>query len=140
MHSARSTISLSNALEIANTRADGELSKAMGQFVKTSSKDILKQVEDEEGISSEIAGFERTLEILSEQEMRGAQTYITYSRVKKNDKGKDVYEVWVVRVMDANLFERALAESSKGSSIGGIIGEFVKGFASKVKASVKKKN
>jgi len=138
MHTAKSTLSPGNALEIANTRADGELAKAVGQFVKTKSEDILKQTEDSEGNSSESAEFKRTLEVAAEQQLSGAQTYISYSYVTKNDKGKDVYNVWVVRVLDLNLFERALAESSQGKPFGQIISEFVKGFASKVKSSLKK--
>jgi hypothetical protein len=140
MHTAKSTLSPGNALEIANTRADGELAKAMEQFVKLNAEDILKQSEDDDGNSSESTEFKRTLEVTASQELRGAQTYITYSRVTKNDKGKDVYQVWVVRVLDAGIFERALGESSQGKSIGKVIGEFVTGFASKIKGSAKKKN
>jgi len=84
--------------------------------------------------------YKRTLEITANNELSGAQTYITYSRVTKNDKGKDVYNVWVVRVLDVNIFDRALAESSQGRTIGQFIGEMAKGFASKVKNSMKKKN
>jgi len=139
MHTARSTISPGNALEIANTRADGELAKAVGQFVKNNATDVLQQMEDDDGNFAESMEFKRTLEVTANQELKGAQTYITYSRATKNDKGKDVYQVWVVRVLDASIFERALAESSQGRSIGQFIGEVAKGFASKIKGSVKKK-
>ena len=140
MHTAKSTLSPGNALEIANTRADGELSRAVKQFIDTKVKDELKQTEDDDGNSSESMEYKRTLEITANNELSGAQTYITYSRVTKNDKGKDVYNVWVVRVLDVNIFDRALAESSQGRTIGQFIGEMAKGFASKVKNSMKKKN
>jgi len=140
MHTAKSTLSPGNALEIANTRADGELAKAVNQFVKTTARDTLMQSEDSEGNSFESAEYTRALEVAASNELRGAQTYLTYSRVTKNDKGKDVYNVWVVRVLDVNIFERALAESSQGKSIGQIIGEVAKTFALKVKSSIKKKN
>ncbi|MDR2554692.1 MAG: hypothetical protein LBC64_04615 [Fibromonadaceae bacterium] len=140
MHTAKSTLSPGNALEIANTRADGELSRAVKQFIDTKVKDELKQTEDDEGNSSESMEYKRTLEVTANNELSGAQTYITYSRVTKNDKGKEVYNVWVVRVLDVNIFERALAESSQGRTIGQFIGEMAKGFASKVKNSMKKKN
>jgi len=133
MHTAKSTLSLGNALEIANTRADGELARSVKQFVSTKTTDILAQMEDDEGNSSESTEFKRTLEIVVNQELSVAQTYLTYSRVAKNAKGKDVYEVWVVRVLDVNIFERALAESSQGKSIGKFIGEIAKNFASKIK-------
>jgi len=140
MHTAKSTLSPGNALEIANTRADGELSRAVKQFVNTTVKDTLMQTEDSDGNSFESNEYTRALEVTANNELSGAQTYITFSRVTKNDKGKDVYNVWVVRVLDVNIFERALAESSQGRAIGQFIGEMAKGFASKVKSSMKKKN
>jgi len=139
MHTAKSTISPGNALEIANTRADGELAKSVKQVVKSKTEDILKQAEDDEGNSSESTEYRRVLEIVTEQEISGAQTYITYSFMSKNDKGKSVYNVWVVRVLDVNIFDRALAESSQGKSIGQFVGEFVKSVASKVVSKAKKR-
>jgi len=139
MHTAKSTLSPGNALEIANTRADGELAKSVRQVVKSKTEDILKQVEDSEGNSVESTEFRRVLEVVTDQEISGAQTYITYTYVSKNKKGEDVYNVWVVRVLDVNLFERALGESSQGKSIGQFVGDFVKSFASKVVSQTKKR-
>jgi len=139
MHTAKSTLSPGNALEIANTRADGELAKSVRQIVKSKTEDILKQAEDDEGNSSESTEYRRVLEAVTEQEISGAQTYITYSFVTKNDKGKSVYNVWVVRVLDVNIFDRALWESSQGKSIGQFVGDFVKSMASKVVSQAKKR-
>jgi len=140
MHSGKSTLSISNAMEIANTRADGELAKAVKQFVNTKATDVLAQFEDDDGNFSESTEFKRTLEVAASQEISGAQTYLTHSRTIKNAKGKDVYEVVVVRVLDANLFEKALTESAQNKPLSqSIIAETAKGFASKVKALLKKK-
>jgi len=142
MHSGKSTLSISNAMEIANTRADGELAKAVKQFVNTKATDVLAQFEDDDGNFSESTEFKRTLEVAASQEISGAQTYLTHSRTIKNAKGKDVYEVVVVRVLDANLFEKALTESAQTQNKPlnqSIIAETAKGFASKVKVLLKKK-
>jgi len=138
MHTAKSALSPGNALEIANARADGELSRSVKQFVNTTVNDTLLQTEDSNGDPVESTEYKRGLEIVSNQELKGAQTYIQYSRVTKNDKGKDVYQVWVVRVLDVHIFERALTESSQGKSIGQFVGEMAKSVASKVKDSIKK--
>jgi len=140
MHSGKSTLSISNAMEIANTRADGELAKAVKQFVNTKATDVLAQFEDNDGNFSESTEFKRTLEVAASQEISGAQTYLTHSRIIKNAKGKDVYEVVVVRVLDAKLFEKALTESAQDKPLNqSIIMETAKSFASKVKALLKKK-
>jgi len=140
MHSAKSTISFSNALEIANTRADGELAKSVEQFVETKAAFVMKQVEDEDGEITESQEYSSALKVAANQSLRGAQTYLTHSRTTKNAKGKDVYEVLVVRVLDANLFDRALTEKSQGNPVSlQIIAENSKGIVSKIKDYLKKK-
>jgi hypothetical protein len=140
MHSAKSTISFGNALEIANTRADGELAKSMEQFVKSNADFVMKQVEDENGEITESQEYSRALNVATSQSLSGAQTYLTYSRTTKNAKEKVVYEVWVVRVLDANLFDKALTEKSQGKPLSQQITiENAKGIVSKIKDILKKK-
>jgi hypothetical protein len=138
MHDARSTISYGNAREIASARADSELTRSVEQVVEFIAKDSLGQSEYDD--ISEGMEYKRNLSVLSKQAIKGAQTYLTYSYKTKNEKGKDVYNVAVVRVLDKGLFETALTDKSQGKSIAKeMVKEASKSFASKIWDLFKKK-
>jgi predicted lipid-binding transport protein (Tim44 family) len=127
-----------SALEDANEKSIVAIARSMNAFVKSNSKEIYKKIDDDDDFE-ESTSKERVTELTVEQEVKGSQTYLTYTRqVKKGNKM--IYEVVEVRVLNANIFEKALAESSQGKPLGQqIIDESINGFVSQIKKSFGKR-
>lgn len=130
--------SIGNALEDANEKSIVALARSMSAFTNSNSKEIYKKIDDDDDFE-ESTNKTRVTELTVEQEVKGSQTYLTYThQVKKGNKL--IYEVMEVRVINVDIFEKALAESAQGKSIGQqLVDESVSGFVSKIKKSLGKK-
>jgi hypothetical protein len=130
--------SLGSALEDANDKSITAIARSMSSFVNSNSKEIYKKIDDDDNFE-ESTNKTRVTELTVEQEVKGSQTYLTYThQVKKGNKL--IYEIIEVRVLNPDLFEKALTVSSQGKPIGQqLIDESINGFVSKIKKSFGKK-
>ncbi|MDR0517931.1 MAG: hypothetical protein LBH25_12895 [Fibromonadaceae bacterium] len=134
----------SSAESIASTRSIQELAKSMSTLVEGESLDSLIQSAEGGGIGIEkqefVSGFKSTVNT----QVNNSQVFLSYESKRKPYEGEackgEVYVITTVRVLNAELFNEAVVESSLGEEIGKkLINESLKGIANKVVSSLPKK-
>jgi uncharacterized protein YqgV (UPF0045/DUF77 family) len=126
--------SVSAAQKIASNRAIQELGKSIQTSMEINANDIMETIaEGEEVITKE--AFSEAAKAITDTQVKGSQTYMSYSYKRGN-----AYEFMIVKVLNPALFEKSMAASAKGESIGKqLLEESIKGAADNIREWYKKR-